>query len=413
MAKRRKLLSRKLLSGKLLLDGPWRALPVLGVTQVLAWGSLIYPAVLIVPRIAAERGWSLSFAMAGYSAALLAGGLVAPLVGRTIDRRGGHGVMTAGALIGAAGLVGLTLAVHPVAYVAAWAVVGVAMAASLYESAFATLGRLFGAAARRPITLLTFVGGLASTVSWPATAALDAALGWRGCLLVYAALLAGVAAPLLALALPRRPADPVPAADSGLGSAPGSPAPAPVLPPRGRPFLLVMAGFAAYAFVPSALAAHFLAILQRGGLDPSTAVLVGMLFGPCQVLARVAEFAFAGRTHPLLLARFAFGLILAAFGLLAGAGLSVPAAALFYVMFGASNGLVTIARGTVPLALFGPSGFGVLVGRLAAPWLVMQAVAPLAMALVAERTSDAVALAVAAGCAGVALACFSVIRRPG
>lgn len=235
---------RTFLAGPLV-RGPWRALPVLGVTQVLAWGALFYPPVLTVPLIAAERGWSLSFAMAGFSAALLAGGAVAPLVGRVIDRRGGHVAMTAGSLLGALGLVALAVAQHPAAYLAAWTVVGVAMAASLYDPAFATLGRLFGAAARRPITLLTFVGGLASTVSWPATRALCDGLGWQGCLIVYAALLAGVAAPLHAFALPRQPADPAPA-PAGAAAA----VPATVYAPRGRPFLLVMAGFAAYAFVP-------------------------------------------------------------------------------------------------------------------------------------------------------------------
>lgn len=397
---------KNILAGPLV-RGPWRALPVLAVTQVLAWGALFYPPVLIVPLIAAERGWSLSFAMAGFSVSLLAAGLVAPLVGRVIDRRGGHVAMTVGSLTGATGLLALATATHPATYMGAWVVIGIAMAASLYDPAFATLGRLFGAAARRPITLLTFVGGLASTVSWPTTAALSGALGWRGCLLVYAAALLAVAAPLHAFVLPRKPADPVPSAPTS-----GAATPAVVFDPRGKPFVLLMAGFAAYAFVPSALSAHFLAVLQRGGIDPATAVAIGMLFGPCQVLARVCEFAFGSREHPLHLARFAVALILGGFLLLGTAGLSAAVAAMFYVMFGASNGLVTIARGTLPLALFGPSGIGVVIGRLAAPWLVMQAAAPLVLAVAAERGSDAAALALCAAFAGVSLACLLVLRKP-
>ena len=166
------------------LAGPWRALPVLGVTQVLAWGALYYPPVLTAPLIAEERGWSAAFAMSGFSAALLAGGLIARAVGRLIDRRGGHVAMTMGSLAGAAGLVALTVAAGPVAYLAAWMLIGCAMAASLYEPAFATLGRIFGAAARRPITILTFVGGFASTASWPATQFLLQTHGWRGCYLI-------------------------------------------------------------------------------------------------------------------------------------------------------------------------------------------------------------------------------------
>lgn len=388
------------------LSGPWRALPVLGVTQVLAWGCLYYPPVLIVPQIAAERGWSVSFAMSGVSAALLTGGLVAPIVGRTIDRRGGHVVMTAGMLMGAAGLAALTIAAHPVAYIAAWMLLGAAMSASLYESAFATLGRIFGAAARKPITILTFVGGLASTVGWPTTQILIQAIGWRGCYLVYAALLAAIGAPLLAVVLPRARAD---------LSAPARKSPypqGPILPPRGWPFLLVTAGFSAYAFIPSGLSAHLITIFERGGLDAATAVAVGMLFGPSQVLARACEFAFGARAHPLTMARLAFALITCNFIVLLIAGITTPLAAFFYVLFGASNGLVTIARGTVPLSLFGASGFGMVVGRMAAPWLVMQAASPLVLAIVIERTSDFVALTLAGAFAALALACFFVIRRP-
>ena len=186
------------------IDGPWRAVPVLGVTQILSWGTIFYTPVLIVPLIAAERGWSISFAMGGFSVGLLAAGLSAPYVGRSIDRFGGHVVMTIGSLIGALGLVLIGHAADRVSYLAVWVVLGVAMAANLYDSAFATLGRIFGAGARAPITALTLAGGFASTVSWPTTYFLLEAVGWHGTYLVYAALLACISAPLHALALPRR-----------------------------------------------------------------------------------------------------------------------------------------------------------------------------------------------------------------
>ena len=188
--------------------GPWRAVLVLGVTQILAWGAIFYPPVLTVPLIAAERGWSMTFAMGGFSLALLTAGLVSPRVGLLIDRYGGHRVMPVGSLLAALGLVGLVYADHPVTYLAVWMLLGAAIAASLYDPAFATLGRIFGAVARSPITALTLAGGFASTVSWPATHLLIEASGWRGTYLVYAALLALVAAPLHAFALPRTRADP-------------------------------------------------------------------------------------------------------------------------------------------------------------------------------------------------------------
>ena len=161
--------------------GPWRAVSVLGVTEILSWGTLFYPPVLTVPLIAHDHGWSRAFAMGGFSLGLLVGGLVSRYVGAAIDRLGGHIVMPAGALIGAVGLAGLVVAQSALAYFVVWAVLGIAMAASLYDPAFATLGRIFGAAARAPITTLTLAGGFASTVSWPATQYLIDAIGWRGC----------------------------------------------------------------------------------------------------------------------------------------------------------------------------------------------------------------------------------------
>jgi MFS family permease len=386
--------------------GPWRAVPVLGVTQILSWGAIFYTPVLILPLVAAERGWSISFAMAGFSVGLLVAGLTSPYVGRAIDRLGGHVVMTVGSLIGALGLFLIVHAASKPAYLAVWTVLGVAMAANLYDAAFGSLGRIFGADARRPITALTLAGGFASTVSWPATHFLLEAIGWRGTYLIYAALLALVSAPLHALFLPRsRPdAQPVKAGETA--------EPVKVLPPYGLPFLLVAAAFASYAFVPSGLSAHLLAIFARGGVDAGTVVWIGALFGPAQVGARLIEFAFGRNLHPLWVVRFALGALLCAFAMLMLLGISAPVAAAFALMFGGANGLITITRGAVPLALFGASGYGRLMGRLAGPWLVMQAAAPLVMAFVVDRASDTGALALAAGFAAVALACFVMIRRP-
>jgi hypothetical protein len=386
--------------------GPWRAVSVLGITQIIAWGTIFYSPVLTAPLIAAETGWSLSFIMGGFSLGLLIAGLVSPFVGRSIDRHGGHVVMAAGSLVSALGLLGLAYARTPAMYLAVWVVLGAGLGASLYDPAFATLGRIFGAAARRPITVLTLAGGFASTAGWPATHLLTDAVGWRGTYVVYAVLMAAVCAPLYVFALPRTRAAPGP-------STGGTPErPAALLPPHGAAFILVTAAFTAYAFVPSALSAHLLAIFGRTGIEPVTVVFIGTLFGPAQVAARVTELAFGRNVHPLIVARAAVLLLVAAFALLALFGISVPLAAAFALMFGAANGLITIARGALPLALFGADGYGRLMGRISGPWLVMQSAAPLVMAFVAERASDATALALAAGFALVALACFAAIRRP-
>jgi predicted MFS family arabinose efflux permease len=387
--------------------GPWRAVSVLGVTEILSWGALFYPPVLTVPLIAADHGWSRSFAMAGFSVGLFVGGLCSRYVGGAIDRFGGHVVMPFGSLIGAAGLVGLVWAPGATSYFAGWITMGIAMAASLYDPAFATLGRIFGSAARAPITVLTLAGGFASTVSWPATQFLIDVVGWRGAYLVYAALLAGLAAPLHAFALPREHAGP-----PSRSVAPADKPEKIVVPAHGFAFVLVAAGFASYAFVPSALSAQLLAIFNRFGLAPGTVVAIGMLFGPAQVLARVCELSFARRTHPLWTARFALGLLATAFVLLALLPFSAALAAVFAAMYGMANGLLTIARGTVPLALFGASGYGRLMGRIGGPFLVVQAVAPVVVTYVAEHASDAVGLALVAAFAAIALLCFVLIRQP-
>jgi MFS family permease len=386
--------------------GPWRAVPVLGVTQILSWGTIFYTPVLIVPLIAKEHNWSMSFAMGGFSAALLSAGLIAPFVGRSIDRFGGQVTMTIGSLLGALGLVLIGYANNPVAYYATWVVLGVAMSSNLYDSAFATLGRIFGATARRPITALTLAGGFASTVSWPTTHFLLEAVGWRGTYLVYAALLACVSAPLHAFVLPRA------RFQADVAKHDDAKAPEKILPPYGLPFILVASAFAAYAFVPSGLSAHLLAIFGRSGIDPGTVVWIGALFGPAQVGARLIEFSFGRDLHPLWVIRFALCVLLCAFLMMAVLGISVPVAAAFALMFGGANGLVTITRGAVPLALFGASGYGRLMGRLAGPFLLMQAAAPLVMAFVVERASDAGALALAAAFAAIALVCFMLIRKP-
>jgi MFS family permease len=300
----------------------------------------------------------------------------------------------------------ITHATNPITYCLVWMLLGLSMAASLYDAAFASLGRIFGMAARRPITALTLAGGFASTVSWPVTHLLIESIGWRGCYLVYAAVLALVNAPLHALLLPReRVAGDAPAPEI-------TKKPVTLLPAKGLTFVLVASAFASYAFVPSGLSAHLLAIFQRNGIDAGTAVFIGALFGPAQVLARLIEFSFGRNLHPLWVARFAFGALLVAFLLLALTGMSPIVAAVFALMFGGANGLVTIARGAVPLTLFGASGYGRLMGRLAAPFLIVQSAAPLVMAFVVERASDAAALALAAAFATIAFLCAISIRRP-
>ena len=387
--------------------GPWRAVLVLGVTQIITWGTLFYPPVLTVPLIAAERGWSLTFAMAGFSLALLVGGIVSPAVGRLIDRYGGHRVMPVGSLLAALGLVGLVHADHPVAYLGGLDAArrrdrGVALRSGLRHARPHLRRRRaladHGAHAGRRLRLDRELAGDLSPdpKHWLARHLPGLCRG------------AGVASRRRCTRSRCRARAPNRRSPAAASSVPA----APLLPPHGWAFVMVATAFAAYAFVPSGLSAHLLAIFGRAGIDAATVVTIGALFGPSQVFARVCELAFARGVHPLLVARLAVGILLAAFALIALLGVSALVAAVFMVMFGIANGLITIARGAVPLVLFGPVGYGALIGRIAGPWLVMQAIAPLVLAFVAERASDPAVLALVAMLALVSFVCLVALRPP-
>ncbi len=180
-----------------------RVVATLGLMQILAWGSTFYlPAVLASP-IAADTGWPKAVVVGGLSWSLLVSGLASPRVGRWVDRHGGRQVLAASSLLFAVGLTGLGVASNVPIYFAAWTVIGLGMAAGLYDAAFATLGRLYGASARGAITGLTLFGGLASTIGWPSVAALEDALGWRSACLALAAIHVVVGLPINAFLVPR------------------------------------------------------------------------------------------------------------------------------------------------------------------------------------------------------------------
>jgi MFS family permease len=390
-----------------LVFGPGRAVSVLSLTQILCWGILIYPPVLIMPHLTADHGWSLAFGMAGFSIGLVTSGILSPTIGHLIDRHGGNSVMSIGALAGALGLVLLTMADQRPAYLACWLLIGAAMSSTLYDPAFATLTRIFGSSARRQITFVTFAGGFASTVGWPATHFLLQHLGWRGTYLTFAAVLAFVVAPLHAFALPRTVAGAPLPVESGSTVLPVAP-----MRPEGWPFILLAAAFALHAFILSGVTSNLLAMLERGGMSAATVVTIGALFGPAQVAARLADFTLAGRTHPLWIARGAVALMALAFAMLSFVGASPAVAALFAIAFGAANGVMTIARGALPLLMYGAVGYGRVIGRIARPALFVQALAPFVVASAVERFSDRTVLEMGIVGALMALACFLAIKAP-
>jgi len=314
--------------------GATRVVVALGITQTLAWASSYYiPAVLAVP-MAKSLGLASSWVFGAFSAALVLSAVIAPWVGRAIDRRGGRVVLTSSNVVLALGLVLLAAAHGPVLLALGWLVMGVGISMGLYDAAFATVAGLYGRAARGPITGITLIAGFASTVGWPVSAVLEDLVGWRGACLAWAGLHLMLGLPLNRFLVPAAP-PPAKAAAAGAAMADGPP------PPRfAMPLLAVV--FATTWFVAGALAAQLPVLLQAAGASASAAIAAGALIGPAQVGARILEFSFLRRFHPLMSARLATlchpigAVLLAVFG--------APAAAIFVVAHGMGNGVLTIAK---------------------------------------------------------------------
>lgn len=358
------------------------AIAALGVVQILAWGSSYYLLSVLAPPIAADTGWPLQWIMGAMSLGLLVAALVAPRVGAVIGARGGRPALAAGCALLALGLATLGLAPNLAVFALGWCLMGAGMAASLYDAAFAALGHILGASARRAITALTLWGGFASTVCWPISAFLETHLGWRGACLAYAALQLCVSMPLLWIALPAPLPKPEPDARRAAARTFR-------LDGVDRTRFLLLAGIVTAAGTITAIVSvQILMLLQAKGLALAAAVAAGTLIGPAQVFARLIEQASGGRHHPLWTMTGAVILMGVGVGLLA---LGFPVVAVALAAYGAGNGIFSIAKGTVPLALLGPERYPVLSGRLARPALLSQALAPSAAAyLLSAGGADAV-----------------------
>jgi len=359
----------------------------LGTAQTLAWASSYYLPAILADPISRELGIPATGVFAAFSAALLLSAALGPTVGRAIDRRGGRGVLCLSSAVFAAGLVLLATAHGPVLLAVAWLVLGAGMALGLYDSAFATLAGLYGRDARGPITGITLIAGFASTVGWPLTTLLNDAVGWRGACLAWAVLHLALGLPLNRFLVP--PTPPPPPVDAMPPARNAEPDAA----PRGAMVLLAFV-FAATWVVSTGMAAHLPRLLQTAGASTSTAVAAATLVGPAQVAARLVEFGLLRRMHPLVSARVAT--VLHPLGAAALVLFGGPAAAVFTVLHGAGNGMLTIAKGTLPLALFGPAGYGLRTGLLSAPARVAQAGAPLLFGFLIDRVGTG-ALVVSAG----------------
>jgi MFS family permease len=377
---------------------------LLGIAQTLSWASTYYlPAVLATP-MARDLGLSPVWIFAAFSGALIIAALVGPWAGARIDRLGGRELLIASNLIFALGLGTLAIMQGPILLCFGWLLMGIGMGIGLYEAAFATLAGLYGRDARSPITGVTLLAGFASTVGWPLSAWMDAEFGWRSACAVWAAVHVLLALPMNALLPTGVQAKPdVNAAEGESSSAPED---------KTSPWVMWLLAyvFAATLFCSTALATHLPRLLEAAGATTVVAIAAAALIGPAQVAARIAEFGLLRRIHPLVSARLAsLGHPVAVAALLL---FGAPAAYAFTILHGAGNGIMTIAKGTLPLALFGPAGYGLRQGVLSAPARILQAFAPLIFGFALERFGEqAIWLTGVAGFSAF-LALLVVKRRP-
>jgi predicted MFS family arabinose efflux permease len=344
---------------------------LLGVAQTLAWASTFYLPAILADRIALDLGMSSTWFFAAFSAALVVSAMVGPRAGRTVDAIGGREVLAVSNVIFAAGLALLAFAYTQAALWVAWLILGVGMGAGLYDTAFAALGRIYGLQARSSITGITLLAGFASTVGWPLTAWGAAELGWRETCLAWSAAHIVIGLPLNLL-LPKSSRFDI--SESGTAK------------PHiaiDRPMIVLGLAFAASWAVVTAMAVHLPRLLEAAGASTVQAVAAGALIGPSQVGARIVEASLMKRFHPMVSARLSVGLhpigaaVLTVFG-------AATASAPFTILHGAGSGMLTIARGTVPLAIFGSENYGYRLGLLGAPTRIATAAAPLLFGLLID-----------------------------
>ncbi|MES3008691.1 MAG: MFS transporter [Pseudomonadota bacterium] len=380
----------------------WAVVCALGIVQIFAWGGSFYLLTVVAAPIQADTGWPLPWIIGSLSVGLLVSGIVSPRVGNTIDRRGGRFVLAVSSPLLAVGLVVSGFAPNLPAFIAGWVIIGLGMGAGLYDAAFATLGQIYRERARSAITGLTLWAGFSSTISWPLSAWFAANLGWRGAFFGYAAIQLLVCLPLVLTMIPRHfPRAALPNATAASATLTFS-------AHERRLFLIVSGVFVMAGTSFSILTIHLLTLLQTHGVTLENAVLLGTLIGPAQVVGRIVEMSNRGRHHPLWTLTFAVLLIAVGMTLLA-TGFAIMGIAI--VLYGAGNGVFSIARGTVPLIFFGPDRYARVMGRLARPTLLAQALAPMLAAWVMTVGDAEFLLPSIAGLAVLNLAIVSLLWR--
>jgi MFS transporter len=359
------------------------AVLALGLTQITAWGTSYYCLGVLAGPIARDTGWSRGFVFLGFTVALLAMGVVSNAVGRAVDRRGARAVMTLGTIVVSAGLLALSQVRGQAAYLVVWACLGVGMRLCLYDAAFVALVQVAPSRGRKAISYLTLFGAFASSVFWVVGHALNEQLGWRQTLVVFALINLVVCWPLHWFGLARREPDRRAAAGGGPVASPDGP------PLEGTTRSVAIALFALImslnGFVFGVISVQLVPLLEAAGLATAAAVWVASLKGVAQFGGRVVEIAFARNLRAITVGRIAIGILPPSLVLLLTGTGRLPLVVAFTLLMGASQGVITIVRGAVPLALFGAKGYGAVLGLIATPVLVVNAASPTVFAWIVDR----------------------------
>lgn len=353
----------------------------LGLTQIIGYGTLYYSFSILAPGMGADLGLTLAEVFGVFSASLFIGGLSATYIGRQMDRIGAATVMTIGSVLAA-----LTLALcawSPSIAIFAVAIILLEISSGMvqYQAAFAALVESDPRSASRSITYLTLIGGFASTIFWPISAALSGHLSWREIYLVFAGLNLFLCMPLhywiMRIGKTAANGDPaIRTRETVVGAvAPHA---------RRRGMILVSFAFALLGFTLAAILAHMVPMLGSIGLG-AAAVVIGSLFGPAQVFSRLINMIFGKSLSPPALAVLSAVLIVLGVLILLASGNWLPGAIAFAICLGLGSGINSIAQGSLPLYLFGSDGYGAITGKMAAARLAVGAGAPFVFAAAMEN----------------------------
>ena len=359
------------------------AVLALGITQITAWGTSYYCLGVLAGPISRDTGWSRGFVFLGFTVALLTMGIVSNAVGRAIDRRGGRAVMTLGTVLVSIGLFALSHTRSEPVYLVVWAFLGLGMRLCLYDAAFAALVQVAPSRGRKAISYLTLFGAFASSVFWVVGHALEEQLGWRQTLVVFALINLAVCLPLHWFGLARKESD------RRAGSAGDAAASVDGPPLEGTTRSIAIVLFALImslnGFVFGVISVQLVPLLEAAGLATAAAVWVASLKGVAQFGGRIVEIVFARNLRAITVGRIAIGILPPALALLLVGTKSLPMVVAFTLLMGASQGVITIVRGAVPLALFGARGYGAVLGLIATPVLVVNAASPTVFAWIVDR----------------------------